>query len=113
MGGIFRYLRKRRPHGKRCGHVDCFECMNRVRYETEWMVGCLSPDHVVNSRVALITGHCVSVYRALGPHSDQRWSSLPRQLCQSLCFASAHFIGNVRGIPPAKDSPAFLPASKS
>ena len=49
---------------------------------------------------------------ALGPHSDHRWSSLPRQLCQSLCFASAHFIGNVRGIPPAKDSPAFLPASK-
>src|SRR2546430_13758323 len=38
---------------------------------------------------------------------------LPRQLCQSLCLVSAHFSGNVRGIPPAKDSPAFLPASKS
>ena len=60
-----------------------------------------------------ITGHCVSVYRALDPHSDQRWPSLPRQLCQSLCLVSAHFSGNVRGIPPAKDSPAFLPASKS
>jgi hypothetical protein len=28
-------------------------------------------------------------------------------------FSAAHFIRNVEGIPPAKDSPALLPASKS